>query len=127
MTEIASERARWVCEAADKRKALGLMALDVRSLTIICDYFIICHGRSLIHVDAIAEGIEEAMEERGIRPLASNRLPDAKWVVLDYGDVVVHVFTEEARSHYDLEGLWSQAKQVDLGLFLPELPAEEME
>jgi len=124
--KLTYERARWVCEAADKRKALDIAALDVGRLTVLCDYFVICHGRSLTHVESVAEGIEEYLEERGVLPQRRVFPPDAKWVVLDYGDVVAHVFTAEARAYYNLEGLWAQADSLDLSDIVAEAePVEE--
>lgn len=127
MTDTAYQRVQLVAEAADKRKALGLTVLDVRGQTIVCDYFLVCHGRSLTHVEAIAEGVEELLEEHGLRPLRRSQPADAKWIVLDYGDVVAHVFTPEARGYYDLEGLWSQAEVVELTGLLPDAPVDDGE
>jgi ribosome-associated protein len=108
------ERARRIWIEADKRKALDLVILDVAKLTIICDYFIVCSGRSMTHIDSLAEGVADAVEEYGIRATRKTSRKDAKWVVLDFDDVVVHILAEEARSYYDLEGLWSQAGVIRL-------------
>ncbi len=125
MTDPAYRRVQLLATAADKRKALDITVLDVHGQTIICDYFLLCHGRSLTHVDAIAEGIEEYLEERGIRPLRRNQPADAKWIVLDYGDVVAHIFTAEARGYYDLEGLWAHAQIVDLSGLVPDAVVDD--
>lgn len=114
MTEQALVRAMSAWAAADKRRALDPVILDVSKLTIVCDYFVICGGRSLTHVASLAEGVEEDLERDGSIPRRRNAPPDAKWVVLDYGDVVVHILTEEARSYYNLEALWSRAELVPM-------------
>jgi ribosome-associated protein len=115
------ERARRIWIEADRRKALDPVVLDVGKLTIICDYFIVCGGRSLTHIEALAEGVVDGAEEHGIRVARKTRVRDAKWVVLDFGDVVVHILAAEARAHYDLEGLWAQAETI----CFEEEPAEE--
>lgn len=108
----ASELANALFEAADDEKAQDIVLLHVGELTIICDHFLNCAGASLTHVKAIAEGILERLKEQGVVPLHQQFPRDAKWVALDYGSVVVHVFTREARAFYDLEGLWSKATVV---------------
>jgi len=108
----AQRLANALFDAADEEKAQDIVLLDVSELTIICDYFLICTGASLTHVKAIAEGVLERLEEQGVTPLSLEMPRDARWIVLDYGSVVVHVFTAEARAFYDLEELWSKAKLV---------------
>ncbi len=89
------------------------MILDVSNLMSITDYFVICHGRSQTHVDAVAENIEEYAEERDMRPEHREGKRGSSWVILDYGSVVAHVFTEEARDFYDLERLWEDAAVIE--------------
>jgi ribosome-associated protein len=99
-------------QAALGRKALGLVVLDVHALTSITDAFIICHGRSNRQVIAIAEYIQTFLKKRNIRPLSVEGAKDGHWVVIDYGQVIIHVFYESMRRFYDLEGLWSDAKRI---------------
>ncbi len=103
-----------IAEAADDRRALEIDILDMRGLMTICDYFVICNGRSRLHVDAIAEEIDEQMSELGIEPRHIEGIPDSSWVILDYLDVVVHVFEPDARGFYNLEGLWHDAVRVEV-------------
>lgn len=112
MIEQALERARCIWREADKRKAGDLVVLDVSKLTIICDCFIVATGRSLTHIEALAEGVVDGCEEAGMRSARRTSPRDAKWVVVDYDDVVLHILTEEARRHYDLEELWSGAETI---------------
>jgi ribosome-associated protein len=114
LTEEARARAERVWLEADRRKGIHPVVLDVGKLTIICDCFVVVTGRSLTHIEALAEGIIEGCEEHGILPTRKTSAKDAKWVVLDLGDVVVHIFSEDARRYYDLEGLWSDAEVIVL-------------
>ena len=108
------ERALRIAEAAEDRRAEDVVILDMRGLTTICDYFVICNGRSRLHVDAIAEEVDEQMSERGIEPRHIEGIPDSSWVILDYLDVVLHIFEPDARVFYNLEGLWGDAARVEM-------------
>ena len=96
------------------RKAYDLELLEVTKLTSVADYFLICTGRSDTQVRAIAEHIEQSLAAEGIRPLALEGLRRGQWVLMDYGDVVVHIFYQPIRAFYDLEGLWIKAPRVRL-------------
>ena len=98
--------------AALGKKAESLVVLDVRGLTSIADAFIICSGRSNRQVNAVADHIERFLKNEGIRPLSVEGRKEGHWVLMDYGNVVIHVFYTETRSFYDLEGLWGEAKRV---------------
>ncbi|MCK4389934.1 MAG: ribosome silencing factor [Desulfobacterales bacterium] len=93
-------------------KALDVVLLDLRGLASFADTFIICSGRSHRQVSAIAEFIEHDLKKQGIKPLGVEGLREGHWVLMDYGDVVIHVFYEPVRLFYDLEGLWSDAKRI---------------
>ena len=95
-------------------KALDVVALDVRGLASFADAFIICSGRSHRQVSAIAEFVEQDLKAKGIRPVGIEGLTQGHWVLMDYGDVVIHVFYEPIRTFYDLEGLWSDAKRIKI-------------
>jgi len=100
--------------AALDHKAYDLVVLETAQVSSIADYFVICSGRSDTQVQAIAEAIEGALREHGERPLAVEGLPHAQWALIDYGDVVVHIFYVPVREFYDLERLWVRAPRVDL-------------
>ena len=108
------ERALRIAEAAEDRRAEDVMILDMRGLTTICDYFVICNGRSRLHVNAIAEEVEDQMSKLGMEPRHVEGIPDSSWVILDYMDVVLHVFEPDARKFYNLEGLWGDAARVEV-------------
>ncbi len=107
------EMALRIVEAADDRRAENLVVLDMRGLMTICDYFVICNGRSRLHVDAIAEEVEQQMSELGLEPQHVEGIPDSSWVIIDYLDVVVHIFEPDARGFYNLEGLWGDAARIE--------------
>ena len=99
-------------QATLDKKAEGLVVLDVRGLTSIADAFVICSGRSNRQVSAIADHIEQFLKKQGIRPLGVEGKGDGHWVLMDYGNVIIHVFYSETRAFYDLEGLWVDAKPI---------------
>jgi ribosome-associated protein len=94
------------------KKAESVVVLDVRGLTSIADAFIICSGRSNRQVSAVADHVERFLKQEGIRPLSVEGRKEGHWVLLDYGQVIIHVFYTETRSFYDLEGLWVDAKRI---------------
>jgi ribosome-associated protein len=98
--------------AALDKKAEDIVVLELSGLTIIADYFIICSGDNITQVKAIAENIEHEFLERGIKPLGIEGLDYSHWVLLDYGDIIVHVFEKETRAYYGLEKLWMDAKAI---------------
>jgi len=102
--------------AARSKKAADLVALDLRGLDGICDYFFICSAASEVQVKAIAEAIEDRLREQGQRPWHVEGRAGRRWVLLDYIEVVVHVFHEKTREYYMLDRLWGDARSVDLGL-----------
>lgn len=105
----AGRKTARVCRAADELKALDIAVLDVRKQTIIADYFIICSGTSSTHIRSIAAQVQDRMREGGYRAKAEGD-GDSQWVVIDYGDAILHVLSEETREFYDLERLWADAK-----------------
>ena len=115
MKELTNrEKAQIVAEASLARAAEEVVALDVRKAVSFADIFVICTGRSDRQVRAITDAIEEAVRERGERPLGIEGYDEARWVLMDLADVIVHVFQPEVRKRYDLERLWSDAPKLDL-------------
>ena len=101
-----------IAEAALDRKALDVEILDVSGKVDYADFLVLMSGRSDRHVTALAAGIEEALRKRSKRALAVEGLPHANWVLMDFGDVVVHVFQDDARAAYDIDSLWMDARRV---------------
>ncbi len=93
-------------------KALDLVVLEVSKFSSFADYFIICSGKSSRQVQGIADNIEGSLRERGIRPLGVEGKHEGHWVLMDYGDVIIHVFYEPVRCFYDLESLWADASRL---------------
>jgi ribosome-associated protein len=113
---LANERARdtatRIAVAALDKKAVGLEILDVAGKVDYADFLVIMTGRSDRHAQALAQGIEETLKKQGVRPVAVEGLSHGLWVLMDFGDVVVHVFQDEARQLYDLDGLWLDARRL---------------
>jgi ribosome-associated protein len=105
-----------IAQAADSLKAEEITALDLRGLTIIADFFVICTGNSSIQIRAITDRIEDRMRENGFRKLRKEGYQEATWILLDYGDVVVHVMAAEQRAFYQIEAFWSEAPRLELDI-----------
>ena len=100
-------------ELADNRKAENIVILDLRELSSVTDYFVICTGNSEPHLRAIVDEITDQLrEEHAVRPRAMDGTLQTAWIVLDFFDVIVHVMRGDVREHYDLEGLWGDAPRV---------------
>ena len=101
-------------EAADDKKASNILVLDLRGLTYIADYFMICSGSNPAQVGAVSDWIEQTLARSGERVSHIEGQAEASWVLMDYGDVVVHIFDEQARVYYNLEKLWGDAPRGPL-------------
>jgi len=102
-----------VVNAADDKKAMNIVALNLQGISLIADYFVICHGNSETQVQAIATEVRKKAEEHGVRVRGVEGIETARWVLIDLGDVVVHVFHRDDREYYNIERLWSDAKVVE--------------
>jgi ribosome-associated protein len=98
--------------AADEKKAQDIAVLRLSAITEFTDYFIICAGNSTRQTQAIADAVIEELKRVKTRPLHTEGYSNAEWILIDYGAFVVHIFTEESRSFYDLERLWRDAEKV---------------
>ncbi len=107
------ELARSCSRIAGDNKAEDVVVLDVRNMSSFTDFFVIMSGRSTRHVQALAEGLENELRSKRIKTARAEGLQEGKWVLLDFGDVIVHVFYSEQRDFYDLEGLWHDAPRVE--------------
>jgi len=103
---------RWVHAALEDAKARDIAVLDVRKVSDFTDYMVIATGTSNRHVQSTADKVMETLREHGVRPVGSEGGKIGDWVLIDFGDVVVHVMREQTRDFYNLEKLWSDAKQV---------------
>ena len=109
----ADELMQVVVAAAEEKKANRIVALNLKGVSLVADYFVICHGNSDTQVLAITTEIKKRAEEKGARVRGVEGTDSARWVLVDLGDVVVRVFHRDARDYYSLERLWSDAKVVE--------------
>ena len=114
MMYTAKEVALAATKALDSKKGRDIRLLKINEVSSLADYFLICTGTSNTHVRTLCDYAEHVMEELGEPLLGREGHRGNSWELLDYGSVVVHVFTDEARRFYDLERLWADAEQVDL-------------
>lgn len=105
---------RVAVRAADEKKAEDIVALNMKGISLVADYFMICHGNSEKQVQAIAREIKEKAEESDIPVKRLEGFDEAKWILVDLGDVVAHVFHKDERSYYNLERLWGDAPLEDV-------------
>lgn len=109
------DEVRRAARAAIAKKAFHIVGLEVAGLTSIADSFLLCSGASARQVDAIVDAVEAELKGAGRRPLHVEGDPRSGWMLLDYGDFIVHVFTEEKRSYYALDSLWGDAPRLEVG------------
>lgn len=108
------ELARFAALAALDKKAEDLVVLDMRDLSSFTDFFVIMSGRSTRHVQGLAQAVDAALRNKNVKDGNTEGLNEGHWVLLDYNDVIVHIFYNEDRSFYDIEGLWHDAPRVEI-------------
>lgn len=113
-SDILDERVTAALRAASDKKAVNSIVLDLRALTEFTDAFLITNGTNVRQVQAIADGIQEDLKLIDVRPSRVEGYNTAEWILMDYGDFVVHIFEQKAREFYDLERLWRDARRVTL-------------
>ncbi|MBP3539924.1 MAG: ribosome silencing factor [Oscillospiraceae bacterium] len=118
--EIAGIAAR----ALDAKKARDVKILKTAEQTVLADYFVICNGTSSTHIKALVDEVDKELSEAGEPPIRREGMRSDIWVLMDFGSVIVHVFTDDARKFYNLERLWSDSEEVPLSS-LPSPRAEE--
>jgi ribosome-associated protein len=104
--------ARRIVELAEDKKAADIVLLDLGELTTLADAFVICSGGSERQISAIADGIVEGLKDERVKPIGHEGTPESHWVLIDYGSVIVHVFTPPERDYYQLEKHWGEARVV---------------
>ena len=109
----SKEKSIFCAQAALEKKAFDITIVELKKASSLTDYFLICSGRSDRQVQAIAQSIEEKMGAQGIRPLGEEGMREGRWVLMDYDDVVIHIFYDQLRRYYDLEGLWIEAPRIN--------------
>lgn len=109
-----------VVKYMDSKKAGDIKVLDISSVTTMADYFVICQGGSAPQMKAISEEIEEKLSEHGVNPIGREGMNTSYWILMDYSDVIVHIFNNESRAFYSIENLWGDAQEVDISAILTE-------
>ena len=114
MNDVSREMAKIACHALSDKKAEDVQVIDISEISVIADYFVIATGTSSTHVKALADEVEAQLDESGISVSHVEGYRSNSWILLDYVDVVVHVFSDEAREYYDLERLWQDGEIIDI-------------
>lgn len=118
------EIAAIAAKALDDKKAKDVLVLKTAEQTVIADYFVICNGSSAPHVKALVDEVDKQLSEAGEPPMRREGLRSDIWVLMDFGCVLVHIFTDEARQFYNLERLWSDAQVIDAQELIKEIQGE---
>lgn len=116
----AKQMAAIAAKALDEKKGLDVKLIEITDVSTLADYFLICTATSGTHVKALCDAVEEAMDQAGEPMLSREGHRSGTWVLMDFGCLVVHVFTQETRAFYDLERLWQDGKTVNLSSILGE-------
>lgn len=114
MTNNSSDMLKIAYKALNDKKGLDIKVLDIRNVTVIADYFIIAHGSNKIHVQALTNYVEDELEKNGYFAKQKEGYNSASWILLDYNNIIIHIFSEEDRLFYDLERIWSDGKQLKM-------------
>ena len=114
------EMLRTIIKTLDNKRAESIKAIKITDLTILADYFVIANGTSTTHTKTLAEEVEYQLSQNGVEPNRTEGYNGSSWVILDYGDIVVHVFYKETRDYYQLERLWADGEKIDIERFLTE-------
>lgn len=101
-----------VCNVLKDHKGENVISIYVKEKTDVADYYVVASGRSMTHTRSLIEKVEEEMEKLGFSPIRSEGVREGRWAVLDYGDVIVHIFNDETRFLYHLENLWGDEKNI---------------
>lgn len=112
------EKLETIIKTLDSKKAVDIKVIGITNLTILADYFVIATGTSTTQVKSLADEVDFQLSQRGIEPRGVEGVRSANWIVLDYGDIVVHVFYPQTREEYSLEHLWADGEQVDISHLL---------
>jgi ribosome-associated protein len=114
MSDISSlEKTQLICKILSEKKGNEITYISVADKTSLCDYFVICSGRSSTQVKSLAENLEEKLsKEQGLEPRRREGVREGSWAVLDYSDVIVHIFNQDEREFYRLERLWEDGKNL---------------
>ena len=108
------EKVKLAVAALEDKKAADIKVLDISEISVIADFFIIATGANEPQIKAMVDNVDEVLSKHGIKPKSTEGYNNANWVLLDYGDIIIHIFDEENRSFYDLERIWRDGKEIEL-------------
>lgn len=108
---MESELLKKIVEILDTKKAINIKQIDIKDKTTIADYFIVASGTSNTHVKSLADNVEEELKKENIVPNKIEGYESATWILMDYGEVIIHLFTEKERENYSIEDLWEKVKE----------------
>lgn len=109
-----------IIKTLDVKKAQDIKVIKISNLTILADYFVIANGNSTTQTKSLADEVEFRLSQDGIKPTRTEGYSTAEWIILDYSDIIVHVFNKETRGYYQLERLWADGVQVDISNLIQE-------
>ena len=115
---IEREMTQLACRALDEKKGKDIKVIDIHGVSVIADYFVIASGTNQNQVQALVDNVEEKLGRAGFEPKQVEGTRNSSWILMDYGDMIVHVFDEENRLFYDLERIWRDGKTLDVNEFL---------
>lgn len=120
MSTVSTEKmmAQIACKAIDDKKGQDIKIIDIHNVSVIADYFVIASGTNSNQVQAIVDNVEEQLGRAGFEAKQTEGNRNSSWILMDYGDVIVHVFDEENRLFYDLERIWRDGKVLEMDAFL---------
>ncbi len=108
----SQEFAQKICQILKDNKGQDVISIDVKGRSDVADYYVVAGGRSTTHVKALIDHVEEEIDKENVAPIRREGIREGRWAVLDYGDVIVHVFNDESRDFYHLESLWDDGKNT---------------
>ena len=110
----SQDMARIAYEALDNKKGEDIQIIEIKDISVIADYLIIANGTNTSQVQALADNVEESLSKQGYEPRAIEGIRNSSWILMDYNDIIVHVFSKEDRLFYDLERIWRDGKNVKI-------------
>ncbi len=110
--DVSKEMVKLAYQALEDKKGEDIQVIEIKDISIIADYFIIANGMNSLQVDALVDSVKDALGRKGYEPKRIEGIRSASWILMDYGDVVVHVFSKEDRLFYNLERIWRDGKSV---------------
>jgi len=112
------EKLKKIVEVLDTKKAENIEVLGIRDLTVLTDYFVIANGTSTTHTKTLADEVEFQLSQAGVKPARTEGHNGSNWIIIDYSDIIVHIFYKETREFYQLERLWADGEHVDISEIL---------